>query len=245
METPSRRGSSSAAAVATLALVVAAGLFALAAWRVVAITFADRFAQSSPQRALRWIPDHPGALLARARRDLADGRVAKASATARELLAHEPLESGGFTVLALASERMGKTDRARALMRIASRRNPRDLAARGWLAEDAIARGDYNDGLAQLDAVMTLSPMHTEVLVPAIAELAADPVFAKALSVRLQEGPRWRDLLLSRLRADRGVGDGRASSPPVLPASRAVAGLHLRQRIAGVVDPRGPIPAGR
>jgi hypothetical protein len=129
-------------------------------------------------------------------------------------------------------------------MRIAARRGPRNLAARGWLAEQEIRRGDYRAGLEHLDAVMRFSPMHVDLLVPLIARLARDPEFAEALYARLAENPRWRELLLARIEAD-SAGTAGLEQPPGASASEQVASMHLRDAIAGLRDPRGAIPAGR
>lgn len=237
-----RRASWNRRSAGALALgVVALCLLAYAATRVAMLQFADHWARSAPERALALVPAHPEAALALAARQLARGDAAAADATARRLLAAEPAAGEAFRVLALAAERRGDAAAATRAMRIAVRRAPRDMAARGWLAEDAIARGDHAAGLVQLEAVMRLSPRHVDLLVPMIATLADDPRFALALQASLDAQPRWASMLaeqLDRRRASSGA------APPV-PATERVRTLGLGDRVAGLVDPRGLVPAGR
>ena len=228
---------------AALLLILACAV-AAAACRISAIALADRDANVAPERALHRVAGHPGALLALARRQLAADRPRAAAGSARALLARSPGEGEGFEVLGLAAEAEGDMPSALRLMRIAARRGPRNLAARGWLAEQEIRRGDYRAGLEHLDAVMRFSPMHVDLLVPLIAGLARDPEFAEALYARLAENPRWRELLLARIEAD-SAGTAGLAQPPAASASEQVASMHLRDAIAGLRDPRGAIPAGR
>ena len=76
--TPRLRGSLIAVLVVSLLL---------AGWRVIGQMQAERYAQTEAERALRWRPDDPRALLALAERQLAQGDAAAAQATARRLLA--------------------------------------------------------------------------------------------------------------------------------------------------------------
>jgi hypothetical protein len=238
---------------ATILLLVIAGLLSFAAYRVCAVAIADHHARSAPDLALRWVADHPAALLARSRAQLAAGRDQAAAATARNLLARSPAEGGGFAVLAEVAERAGDGAKALQLMRIAARRSPRDLAARGWLAEHAIARGDYARGLDQLDAVMRLSPIHAGVLVPAIAELARDPEFASGLSDHAARHPRWLALVVARLASEPGAEGTLAGLFPAMDAeernawiARLLAGHRWGEAYAtwaaDAIAPGGTLP---
>lgn len=249
----SRSSRNAGSARATALLLTLAGLSLFAAFRVCAIAIADHHARSAPGRALRWVEGHPGALLALARRQLGADQPRAAADTARALLAQSPSAGEGFAVLALAAEREGDAAAALRLMRIAVRRTPRDLSARGWLAENAIRRGDYQEGLEQLDAVMRLSPLHTDLLVPLIAELAADPEFASVLAQRLGEAPRWRAPLMQRLASDADGGAVLARLSPTMdpPERRAwvdrlIAGHAWGQAYAvwaaGVLRPGEALP---
>ena len=175
------------------------GLAAFAVYRMIAVTQADRLALQDPSRALAWMPGHPEALLTLAERQLDEARPAAARATARRLLAAEPLEGRGFRVLAAAARQAGDNAQALALYEIAARRSPRDLAARAWLAEHYLVSGRYRAGLAQIDAILRKAPSRERLLLPVIARMAADPVFASELTGLLARRPLWRANLLATL----------------------------------------------
>ena len=226
--------SGAALRLAGLAVLAFAGL------RVVALPTADAWAHASPRAALRLVPGHPVALHTQAEQALADGEPARARALAMRLLSAEPADGSGFRLVALADAAMDRRDAARRAMGIAAARAPRDLAARGWLAEDAIARGDHDAALAELDAVMRLSPMHVDLLVPILAGLAGDPLFDAALRRAMAAEPRWAPMLRDHLARRAGAG-----ATPAPSAAAAVAATRLAHRIATLEDPRGPVPAGR
>ena len=207
-------------AVLAVALI-AAGSFA--AYRVIATTAADHWAETAPTRALRWAPDHPVALQALAQRQLAAGQRDQAATTARQLLSVEPLQATGFRVLAQAAQQSGATPRALALYRIAVERNPRDIASRAWLTEHYLGAGDFRAALAQLDVILRMEPKQEATLLPILAQLARDPAFAIELARRLQARPPWRGPLLTILQRD---GDVQASQ-------RLMSALH---RAGGLND---------
>ena len=200
-------------------LLIAGGLFA--AYRIVAVTQADRWALEDPQRALQWVPRHPMALLNLAGQQLHAGRVDDAQSTARRLLAVEPLEGCGFRILAEAAALQGDDDKALALYRIAAQRSPRDVPTSAWLTEHFLVAGDYPAALEQIDVILRTSPSYGATLLPLMAKLALDPVFAADLARVLEQRPRWRSRLLSTLhRSD----DPRAADA-VMSALRSEGGL--------------------
>lgn len=193
------------------------GLAVVAAWRIVAIAEADRTAASDPSHALRWKPGHPQALLTLAEQQLAEGRIDEAQASARRLLAAEPLEGRGFVILAQAEALRGQRRAAAGLYAIAARRRPRDLRAHAWLAEDFLVAGRHADALKHIDAILRVAPWQAGTVLPWLTRLAADPAFAGALARRLQSHPQWRPHLLSMLH---GETDPRASDALMSALSR-------------------------
>lgn len=175
---------------------------AFAAYRIVAITQADRWAAEDPQRALQWIPRHPQALLALAERRLAEGRTDEARASARRLLAAAPLEGRAFRVLAAAAVADGDAEQALRLYRIAARRSPRDIATRAWLTGHALVSGDYLAAMAHIDVLLRVAPAQRRVMLPLLAQLAVDPAFASALVRTLAARPPWRNSVLSSLQRE-------------------------------------------
>lgn len=206
-----------------LALVACA--CAWAGWRLVGQMQAERYdGLADPVSALRWRGDDPRALLAQAERQLDAGKADQARATARRLLAREPLQGEAFRVLADASARAGNADEALRLYRIAARRAPRDPEARTWLARHALQQGDYREALLQIDALLRMSPRRARALYPAMVQLAQESAFAEALAQTLASNPPWRGSLMTVLRDPRR-GNPRAAGlvMQALQASGALA----------------------
>lgn len=204
-----------------LLLVVLLVASVFAAWRVIAIHQADRWAEDDPERALRWMPRHPAALLELAERQSREGRHAAAAATARRLLADEPLQGKAYRLIGAAVAAGGDADAALPLYRIAARRSPRDVPAQAWLAEHALRTGDFEAAVDRIGMMLRLAPRQRQVLLPLLAQLAANPRFADALARRLEDRPPWRAMVLDALqRAESHEGERK-----VLSALRANGGL--------------------
>ncbi len=210
------------------ALVAATVVFALfAGWRVFGQMQAERHAQAEPERALRWRPDHPQALLALAERQLAQGDAAAAQASARRLLAHEPLQGVAYRILAEAADKQGKRADALRLYGIAVRRAPRDLPSRAWLTQRYLEQGDYAQALGQIDRILRMSPARAGSIHPVLVQLAQDPRFADALAKSLQADPPWRAGLLAALR-DPKTGNAMANGR-VMQALQDQGGLSAEE----------------
>lgn len=182
------------AVLAAVGLVLAAWI----GWTLVQATRADLLADADPQAALRLDPDHPQALLRLAWRQLGQGDNDAATATARHLLAVEPGQGDAFAVLALAAARRGDAD-APALARIALQRAPRNRDLRATEAAALLKAGDLDGALAQIDALLRLTPTRGKTLYPALAQQAQDKRFAEALAATLAKAPPWRRAFLGVL----------------------------------------------
>lgn len=182
---------------AVLAIVlVAAG--AVAGWRVLATAMADQFASSDPLRALQWDDRDPDVWFALGTRQLRAGDRVRASASARRLLAIDPVQGRGFVLLAEASP-VGDDMARERLYRIAARRAPRDVKVHAWLADAAAHAGRPAAMLAQVDAILRLSPRQQAGLLPLLAQMTANPAFADALVAQLRTDPPWRAAMLATL----------------------------------------------
>lgn len=171
-----------------------------AGWRIVGLMLAERFAATDPGRALRWRPNDPQALLAQAERQLKQGDSKAAIATARHLLANEPLQGRAFRVLAEAADREGQRAEAFKLYEITARRAPRDMSARAWLTQRYLEQGRFPQALAQIDRILRMSPQRANALNPVLVQMAQDPKFADALVDVLRTNPPWRTGTLAALR---------------------------------------------
>ncbi|HUD42962.1 MAG TPA: hypothetical protein VMR06_13310 [Dokdonella sp.] len=203
----------------TMALLAAAAVHIVTAWR------ADALLATDPAGAARVRSDHPDALLALAHAELQRGDAGAAARTAQQLLARDPANGAGFAVLARALGDEGGSARQLERYRIAARRAPRDLSIRGWLVAHELQAGDFPAALEHIDALLTLPSRDRARLLEAIANLAADPAFADALAVRLGQRPRWRaDLLRVASAMDAGAAD------PLFVALERNADLHASER---------------
>ena len=199
-------------------------LAGVAGWRIVHGMLADAALQRGDvEAALRWQPGHPEALLARAEARLASNQPQAAAATARQLLQVDPANGRGYRVLAQVAATGGDTPGARALFKIAAQRAPRDLAARAWLAQDALERADFADAMVQIDQVLTLSPGAGTAVFPVLVKLSANDAFANALAGVLRTRPSWRAGMLAALRV--ASGDERTGAAQVLAALQEKGGF--------------------
>lgn len=131
------------------------------------------------------------------------------TASAAERLQIAPLDGDAFADLAIAMRDEGDPEATLALHEIAERRDPRDLRIRAWLADRLLRAGKYQEALAQIDVVLTLSSEARATLPALMVQWTDDPVFAAALAAKLVEGPSWRGDIINALRADierQGVG---------------------------------------
>lgn len=203
-------------------MVAIIALAAFAAWGIVGIMRSDAaLDRGNPAAALAWRPGNPEALLRLASMRLAAGDATGTEVLARRLLASAPADGRGYRLLAQVAEVRGEQDRAATLYAIAARRAPRDLQARAWLAQRALAAGDYETALEHVDRVLrTSSGLPHSRLFPVLTQLSADPAFADALAQTLGSHPPWRDGILATLHA--------ASPTSPLAADQVLAGLQRR-----------------
>ena len=172
----------------------------IAAWRVAGELIAERYAESEPERALRWRPNDPRARLVLAERQLAEGRLDRAKANAVFVLQREPLQGTAFRILAEVAEREGRRPEAFEIYRIAERRAPRDLRVRAWLTQRYLEQGQYGQALIRIDRILRMSPLRARTINPLLVKLAQDPRFADALAEYLYGNPPWRRSVLAALR---------------------------------------------
>ena len=162
----------------------------LAAWRIVGLMQAERYARSDPETALAWHANDPAAMLALSEARLETGRIDAAEAIARRLLAREPLQGEAYRVLAAAADARGDRPRAFKLYEIAERRALRDLQTRAWLTQRMLEQGRYAEALVRIDRILRMSPQRATGIVPVLVKMAQDPDFAQALAAT--SAASWR-----------------------------------------------------
>ena len=201
-----------------------AALSLLAASQILALMRSDAaLDRGDPAAALRLRPANPEALVRLATARFAAGDLKGAEGLVRRLLQAAPADGRGYRLLAQVAEARGQQDRTAALYAIAARRAPRDLQARAWLAQHALAAGDYPEALEHIDRVLRTSGGAQARLFPVLAKLAEDPGFADALAQVLARRPPWRDGLLATLHA--------VDQPGTRAADQVLVGLQRRKAL--------------
>ncbi|MCR6496032.1 tetratricopeptide repeat protein [Thermomonas sp. S9] len=195
-----------------------------AGWRIYGQLRAEQaVADDAPALALQWRPEFSAALLAQAERQLAAGDLQAAQDSARRVLANSPLRGQAFRILAQVAERRGDAAQALRLYQIASRRAPRDLPSRAWLAQHYLQQGQYPAALAQIDSLLRMSPTRAAAINPVLVQMAQEPAFADALAHMLAGNPPWRDGTLAALRHPK-IGNPEAAGR-IMQALQAQGGL--------------------
>src|SRR5690606_2647630 len=100
--------------------------------------------------------------------------------------------------LALAAAKRGDAN-AEALAKIALQRAPRNRDLRTQEATRALKAGDLPAAMAQIDALLRLTPSRGKTLYPALAQQSVDQAFADALAATLAADPPWRRAFLNVL----------------------------------------------
>lgn len=116
----------------------------------------------------------------------------------REALRVAPLEGAPFVALAAAPDPPATP---LAMHQIVSRRAPRNLLSRAWLADYHLRANRHAQALDQLDVILRLSPVAGREIFPLMVQWAGDPAFARALVARLRADPEWRAAMLGALSA--------------------------------------------
>lgn len=176
-------------------------LSSLLAWRAICTGMAHRYEISDPERALKWDPTQPEALLGRAEHQLALHQPKAAASTARALLRREPLQAQAFRILGAAADAEHDVVNARLFYGLAVVHAPRDPRGRAWIVDDELHARHFKRAMDNIDIMLRTSPPQGTHLFPIMAGLANEPAFAQALAHKLSEMPAWRDQMLASLLA--------------------------------------------
>ncbi|GAB3365813.1 hypothetical protein GCM10027431_07200 [Lysobacter rhizosphaerae] len=193
-------------------IVIVAVLLGMGAWMAIALSHvdADIGAPAGPDRLMGAIDS---------------GAAAGKAAIARDILRQHPIDGRAFRVLAQAEADPARAD---SFLAIAVRRAPRDRLARAAAIDRAFARGDVENGLLHLDALLRVAPGVREEMLQRLAGLLEHEEIQAALLPRLALAPNWRPALATVLKS------------PQVPAAPAAALLErLGKRTAlqpGEVD---------
>lgn len=123
-------------------------------------------------------------------------------------LVQAPLAAYPFWDASQRARGGGDTARARRLAEEAVRRDPRLVAARLWLAQDAISLGRFDSALGHLDWLYANAPAARPMIGTAIAQLAMLPAARPTVERHAALSPDWLQSVvdtLIRLKADPGT----------------------------------------
>ena len=137
---------------------------------------------------------------------------------AREVLATRPIDGRAYRAIAVAQA--GNAPPSRTLLDIANARWPRDLITRAHLTDRALAEGDVETGLSNLDAMLRIAPGTRPELLPLLMPHLADARVRDALVDRLAANPPWKTAFFAALRS---------SAAPAAEADALLVALDARQ----------------
>ncbi len=181
-------------------------LAALFGWRVLAHGAADFLAARDPRAALSLDGAHPLARTLLAQSELAKPEAAQARAAAADaalLLSRDPLAPGALSLYGAAMARIGETQRAQKIMRLAAAHLPIDLVAQSWLYESALKRGALSEALTELDILLRGRPILTPQLGPSVVALiGAGEAGEAGLAGLLGTAPPWRASMVAYLSSE-------------------------------------------
>lgn len=170
-------------------------------WRIIADTAGYNTAAADPETALAWKPSEAIALNELAFRELAksDGDLTAARGLAERALRSNPLDVRALSALGLISERQGSQVRADILMRLSGERTWRDSTTQAWLVNRDIQRGEFEQALSHIDALLRITPGLIEQTFPVLTAFTIDKRTFDALASFIAADPPWRGEFLAKL----------------------------------------------
>lgn len=176
-------------AVTKFVLLAAA---ACIAWKAIAVGLANLYLVDDAALASRLDTGNAAAAVALARRAADEGPDLRARAREVVLgvLAKRPADGRLFRALAWLDPDDPSLTRRR--WHAAAQLRPVDVEALAWLADDAIARGDFAAALNHCDALLRVSPGQARNLFPVLAQWLQTEASAMELARTLERRPPWR-----------------------------------------------------
>ena len=170
-------------------------------WRIIADTAGSNAAATDPETALAWMPSEANALDELAFREFtkSGGDLDTARGLAERALRSNPLDARALSVLGLIAERQGDQARADILMRLSAARTWRDTTTQAWLVNRDIQRGEFEQALSHIDALLRVNPEVIEQTFPVLSAFTIDKRTFDVLASFLAAAPPWRAVFLNVL----------------------------------------------
>ena len=175
-----------------MGLGIGVPIFALLSGLIISGGLADHFSRTDPVRSLYWRSNQPQALLAAGSERNSENDPARTKSYLLRAIEANPLDGRGYGGLAILQQKENEAS-SRSLMKQAASRSPRNLLIRYWLMQYAIADGNYDDLMTQVDVMLRINPALADGFVPALEMMMQDPKGQVALARVFASAPAWRE----------------------------------------------------
>lgn len=147
--------------------------------------------ERQPGLALRFVPEHPVALAAKANSEFRLGRQAEAARLSREAIAATALSSDAYEILALIRATGPSQEVPDQLFRYTSRLSRREGPTQIWLFHQELLQGDVESALRHADAAMRVSEKSRPTLYLLLASALASESMIQPVTKLLMQDPIW------------------------------------------------------
>ncbi|MGQ0800773.1 MAG: tetratricopeptide repeat protein [Pseudomarimonas sp.] len=163
---------------------------------------ADAIASKNPTRALSILPNQAEASTRELKRlfqlpptPAVDKQIEQ---LATRMLRGSPLSGSAYAAFGQLQDRQGQVSQAASLMKIGAHRTPRERHTHAWLADYAVATGDFDRAAFHYDQLLRLTPRQMHTIGPALLSMAKHPEGRIALVTWMgTHAPAWRDRFLA------------------------------------------------
>lgn len=175
---------------------------AAAAWGSCLSAIVNITADSNPAFALQLMSKDPTALAAEVDTNLSEPGIDRRALLSKSRgammsVSGQAINARGVRQLALFADVKGKTDAARALMKVSAKLSRRDFAAQLWLIEDGVRADDIVSTMAHYDVALRVSAESPAILHPILNAALADETVQRAFVPYLRTNPPWLGSFLS------------------------------------------------
>lgn len=166
-------------------------------WIAIASSLAFTIRERAPERAFALWPFDGRVAAALSNQEMMGStsivRREQANRLARRALGTEPTEATALATLGINAQIRGKIEAARRLFAYSEKLTRRDLQARLWSIEDAVARNDIPTALRQYDIALRTSRLAPDLLFPVLEAALTDPSIRSQVRHVMVGRPPWSE----------------------------------------------------